>query len=132
MLAVVMEPALRDTKSWTGVVAAKLGTSLYCDCSDNESTPSFASKVKQLADEIYHRSHASALLPPSSAQLSRSGANRLSVGVVGTSSIAPDVPADAPLSHFWTATSHSSSIVGDQLTGRSTADSLRRQLLQVL
>eukprot|EP00966_Prymnesium_polylepis_P054150 1251760-Prymnesium_polylepis.1 len=38
MVAVVMEPGLRDTTAWTGVVGAKLGTSLYCDCSDNETT----------------------------------------------------------------------------------------------
>jgi len=36
----------------------------------------------------------------------------------------------APLSHYWTACSHNSYVVGDQLTGRSTADAYRRQLLQ--
>ena len=36
-----------------------------------------------------------------------------------------------PLSHYWAACSHNSYIVGDQLTGRSTADAYRRQLLQV-
>ncbi|KAL1527507.1 hypothetical protein AB1Y20_008897 [Prymnesium parvum] len=35
-----------------------------------------------------------------------------------------------PLAHYWCACSHNSYIVGDQLTGRSTADAYRRQLLQ--
>ena len=35
-----------------------------------------------------------------------------------------------PLSHHWTACSHNTYIVGDQLTGISSADSYRRQLLQ--
>ncbi|KAL1525655.1 hypothetical protein AB1Y20_020505 [Prymnesium parvum] len=44
--------------------------------------------------------------------------------------LAADGYWDAPLSHYWTATSHNSYIVGDQLTGRSSADAYRRQLLQ--
>jgi len=36
----------------------------------------------------------------------------------------------SPFAHYWTATSHNSYCVGDQLTGRSTADAYRRQLLQ--
>eukprot|EP00966_Prymnesium_polylepis_P287024 6629830-Prymnesium_polylepis.1 len=55
MVAVVMEPTLRSTRSWTGVVAAKLGTSLYCDCSDDEATPAFAKTVEQLTAEIVSR-----------------------------------------------------------------------------
>ena len=38
----------------------------------------------------------------------------------------------APITHYWVATSHNSYIVGDQLTGISTADAYRRQLLQVV
>jgi len=36
----------------------------------------------------------------------------------------------APLAHYWHACSHNTYVVGDQLTGRSTADMYRRQLLQ--
>mmetsp|Transcript_68515 Transcript_68515/g.205239 ORF Transcript_68515/g.205239 Transcript_68515/m.205239 type:complete len:636 (+) Transcript_68515:126-2033(+) len=36
----------------------------------------------------------------------------------------------APLALYWTACSHNSYLIGDQLTGRSTADAYRRQLLQ--
>jgi len=35
-----------------------------------------------------------------------------------------------PLAHYWTATSHNSYCIGDQLTGTSSADAYRRQLLQ--
>ena len=37
-----------------------------------------------------------------------------------------------PLAHYWVATSHNSYIVGDQLTGISTAEAFRRQMLQVM
>ena len=38
--------------------------------------------------------------------------------------------ADAPLSHFWIATSHNSYVVGNQLTGYADEAMYRRQLLQ--
>jgi len=37
---------------------------------------------------------------------------------------------EKPFAHYWTAASHNSYITGDQLTGRSSADAYRRQLLQ--
>ena len=44
----------------------------------------------------------------------------------------PEVELDRshPLTDYWTASSHNSYIVGDQITGLSTADAYRRQLLQ--
>mmetsp|Transcript_34887 Transcript_34887/g.96345 ORF Transcript_34887/g.96345 Transcript_34887/m.96345 type:complete len:1229 (-) Transcript_34887:3353-7039(-) len=41
-----------------------------------------------------------------------------------------DYTWEEPFPHYWTACSHNSYIVGDQLTGRSSADAYRRQLLQ--
>eukprot|EP00966_Prymnesium_polylepis_P291286 6728059-Prymnesium_polylepis.2 len=92
MVAVVMEPGLRDTKAWTGVVGAKLGTSLYCDCSDNETTASFAQTVEQLAGEIRTRSMERDLKLSASRSTRSSNSNLLSLA--------------EPLSHYWTATSH--------------------------
>jgi len=43
---------------------------------------------------------------------------------------APKQDLNAPLAHYWTACSHNSYIIGDQLTGLSSADAYRRQLLQ--
>ena len=37
---------------------------------------------------------------------------------------------DQPLTHYWTSCSHNSYIVGDQLTGLSSADVYKRLLLQ--
>ena len=46
--------------------------------------------------------------------------------------VAPAVEQDlsAPLTHYWGACSHNSYIIGDQLTGLSSADAYRRQLIQ--
>jgi len=41
-----------------------------------------------------------------------------------------DLSVCQPLTHYWTACSHNSYIVGDQLTGLSSDDMYRRQLLQ--
>jgi len=37
---------------------------------------------------------------------------------------------DEPLAHYWCATSHNSYIIGDQLTGESSHEAYRRQLVQ--
>eukprot|EP00966_Prymnesium_polylepis_P054250 1254396-Prymnesium_polylepis.2 len=95
IVAVVMEPDLRDTKTWTGVVGAKLGTSLYCDCSDNEATASFAKTVEQLAGEIRTRS--------------RDGHRLSTRSTTGFDALRPSSKSLSliePLSHYWTATSH--------------------------
>ncbi|KAL1507854.1 hypothetical protein AB1Y20_007462 [Prymnesium parvum] len=42
----------------------------------------------------------------------------------------PKQPLTEPLAHYWSACSHNSYIVGDQLTGLSSADAYRRQLVQ--
>ena len=46
--------------------------------------------------------------------------------------VGPTVEQDlsAPLSHYWGACSHNSYIIGDQLSGLSSADAYRRQLIQ--
>eukprot|EP00966_Prymnesium_polylepis_P134275 3103821-Prymnesium_polylepis.1 len=55
MVAVVMEPEMRDTKVWMGVVGGKLGTSLYVDLSADQADEKFASGVEHLAKEICDR-----------------------------------------------------------------------------
>ena len=49
------------------------------------------------------------------------------------SAITPVVDEDLtqPLAHYWAACSHNSYIIGDQLTGESSAEMYRRVLLQV-
>ena len=46
--------------------------------------------------------------------------------------VGPPINSDLsqPLAHYWCATSHNSYIIGDQLTGYSSANAFRRQLLQ--
>ncbi|KAL1499340.1 hypothetical protein AB1Y20_011547 [Prymnesium parvum] len=44
--------------------------------------------------------------------------------------VADEASLGSPLAHYWCACSHNSYIIGDQLTGRSSADAYRRQLLQ--
>ena len=49
MITVVMDPACRDTTTWTGSVGAKLGGLLYINlCNDSK----FQEAVRQLRDEI--------------------------------------------------------------------------------
>eukprot|EP00966_Prymnesium_polylepis_P280331 6477347-Prymnesium_polylepis.1 len=55
MVAVVMEPEMRDTKQWVGVVGGKLGLSLYVDLSADEDDEHFTSGVERLAREIRGR-----------------------------------------------------------------------------
>jgi len=50
--------------------------------------------------------------------------------VLPARNIREDNHLEEPFAHYWTACSHNSYIVGDQLTGISTADAYRRQLLQ--
>ena len=42
----------------------------------------------------------------------------------------PKIDLTQPFAHYWTAASHNTYCVGDQLTGLSSADMYRRQLLQ--
>ena len=52
MVPVVMEPACRNPKLWTGVVAGKLGGKLYVDLSGDVGCAAFADGVQRLANEI--------------------------------------------------------------------------------
>ena len=55
MVAAVMEPSMRDTKQWMGVVGAKLGTNLYVDLTATHTEKSFEDGVQRLAKEIRDR-----------------------------------------------------------------------------
>ena len=55
MVACVMEPGMRNPKTWAGVVGGKLGTSLYVALSHDEGDDGFASGVQRLTKEIQSR-----------------------------------------------------------------------------
>jgi len=51
MIPVVMDPHLKDTRTWSGVVGGKLGTRMYVDCSDDYADGNMselANKIVQL------------------------------------------------------------------------------------
>ena len=50
MLAVVMEPACKDTKTWQGVVGGKLGSRLYCDASEDGDR--LDASVEQIIEQL--------------------------------------------------------------------------------
>lgn len=53
MLAVVMEPGMKDTRIWSGPVALILGCKLYGDLSDDDAFEQQADQLlTKLADEL--------------------------------------------------------------------------------
>mmetsp|Transcript_34794 Transcript_34794/g.96078 ORF Transcript_34794/g.96078 Transcript_34794/m.96078 type:complete len:102 (-) Transcript_34794:344-649(-) len=52
MIAVVMDPACKDTSQWQGVVGLRLGSSLYVDLSMDENAPEFDANLQQLVGEL--------------------------------------------------------------------------------
>ena len=59
MVAVVMEPSMKNPSNWVGVVGAKLGTKLYVDLAAHESEGAFTAGVRHLAKEIQARADGS-------------------------------------------------------------------------
>ena len=59
MVAVVMEPGVKNPRSWAGVVGAKLGTKLYVDLAADEAEGAFAAGVRHLTKEIQDRADGS-------------------------------------------------------------------------
>ena len=55
MVACVMEPGMRNPKTWAGVVGGKLGTNLYVDLAHDEGDEGFTSGVQRLIKEIQSR-----------------------------------------------------------------------------
>eukprot|EP00966_Prymnesium_polylepis_P076510 1773668-Prymnesium_polylepis.1 len=47
IIPIVMEPALRDTVRWHGVVGLRLGSQLYVDCSDDAGLAAAAESIVQ-------------------------------------------------------------------------------------
>ena len=66
MVAVVMEPGMRNPKNWVGVVGAKLGTSLYVDLTGDHTDEDFTTGIQHLVREIEDRAcrHGAALQQP--------------------------------------------------------------------
>lgn len=58
MLAIIMEPEMRDSTKWSGVVGAKLGQNLYVDLSADEGTRAWLDGVEQIVREITSRQEA--------------------------------------------------------------------------
>ena len=48
MVPIVMDPEVKDTKNWTGVVAGKFGTRLYIDCSEDD----LSKGIDEVSDKI--------------------------------------------------------------------------------
>ena len=119
-----------DEASWAAFVLAEQ-TSPYDDSAEND-----ASAAAEASDS--RRRFATATLSASGERGCRSGldahAFRSLVLSPENNAVGPVRQSAGYLSHpltaYWTACSHNSYLVGDQLTGMSTADAYRRHLLQ--